>query len=36
MNKLYTLAEWIARAREVLPAGGFGTFEPGIIISKLD
>lgn len=34
MNKLYTQAEWIARAREVLPAGGFGNFDPGIIISR--
>ena len=33
MNKLHTQAEWIARAREVLPAGGFGNFDPGIIIS---
>ena len=33
MNKLHTQAEWIARARQVLPAGGFGNFDPGIIIS---
>ena len=33
MNKLHTQAEWIARAREVLPAGGFGNFDTGIIIS---
>ena len=34
MNKLRTQDEWIARAREVLPAGGFGNFDPGIIIAR--
>jgi len=34
MQKLQTQAEWIARAREVLPAGGFGNFDPGIIIAR--
>ena len=24
---------WIERARNVLPAGGFGNFDPGIVIS---
>ncbi|MDX8349257.1 aminotransferase class III-fold pyridoxal phosphate-dependent enzyme [Cognatiyoonia sp. IB215446] len=33
MQKLTSQAEWIARAQEVLPAGGFGNFDPGIIIS---
>lgn len=33
MNRLRTQDEWISRAREVLPAGGFGNFDPGIIIS---
>ena len=33
MQKLNTQADWIARARAVLPAGGFGNFDPGIIIS---
>ena len=33
MNKIGNQTEWIARAREVLPAGGFGNFDPGIIIS---
>lgn len=33
MNRLHTQDEWIARARRVLPAGGFGNFDPGIIIS---
>lgn len=27
-----TQADWIARANTVLPAGGFGNFDPGIII----
>ncbi len=34
MQKLNTQAEWIARAQAVLPAGGFGNFDPGIIIAK--
>ncbi|GIS14658.1 MAG: hypothetical protein CM15mP117_00900 [Alphaproteobacteria bacterium] len=33
MNKLKTQEEWIKKANEVLPAGGFGNFDPGIIIS---
>lgn len=33
MIKIKTQTEWIARAQEVLPAGGFGNFDPGIIIS---
>jgi glutamate-1-semialdehyde 2,1-aminomutase len=33
MNKLRTQEEWIKKANEVLPAGGFGNFDPGIIIS---
>ena len=33
MQKLLTQAEWISRAREVLPAGGFGNFDPEIILS---
>ncbi|MEM0978247.1 MAG: aminotransferase class III-fold pyridoxal phosphate-dependent enzyme [Pseudomonadota bacterium] len=36
MNKLRTQDEWIARAREVLPAGGFGNFAPDIVIKKGD
>ncbi|MEL6266822.1 MAG: aminotransferase class III-fold pyridoxal phosphate-dependent enzyme, partial [Pseudomonadota bacterium] len=27
-------ADWIARARRVLPAGGFGNFDPGIVIRE--
>ena len=34
MQKLHTQAEWIDRAREVLPAGGFGNFDPGIMIAR--
>jgi len=33
MKKIHTQDEWIARAREVLPAGGFGNFDHGVIIS---
>ena len=33
MNRLHSQEEWIARARAVLPAAGFGNFDPGIIIS---
>lgn len=34
MQKLTSQEDWIARARRVLPAGGFGNFDPGIIISQ--
>ncbi|WP_299736750.1 aminotransferase class III-fold pyridoxal phosphate-dependent enzyme [uncultured Roseobacter sp.] len=34
MLKVKTQDEWITRAREVLPAGGFGNFDPGIIIAR--
>lgn len=34
MHKLHTQSEWIARAKEVLPAAGFGNFDPGIIIAR--
>lgn len=34
MQKLRTQADWIARARAVLPAGGFGNFDPDIIIAR--
>ncbi|MBY6116630.1 aminotransferase class III-fold pyridoxal phosphate-dependent enzyme [Mameliella alba] len=36
MNRLHSQDEWIARAREVLPAGGFGNFESGIVIARGD
>ena len=34
MQKLNSQAEWISRAQQVLPAGGFGNFEPGIIVAR--
>lgn len=34
MQKLTSQAEWIARAQQVLPAGGFGNFDPGIVIAR--
>ncbi|MDA7423962.1 aspartate aminotransferase family protein [Thalassococcus lentus] len=34
MQKLLTQSEWIERAQAVLPAGGFGNFDPGIIIAR--
>ncbi|WP_300019791.1 aminotransferase class III-fold pyridoxal phosphate-dependent enzyme [uncultured Roseobacter sp.] len=34
MQKLTTQSEWIARAQSVLPAGGFGNFDPGIVIAR--
>ncbi|WP_027235030.1 aspartate aminotransferase family protein [Leisingera caerulea] len=34
MEKILTQAEWIERARAVLPAGGFGNFDPGIVIRE--
>lgn len=34
MEKIRTQAEWIQRARGVLPAGGFGNFDPGVIIRE--
>ena len=34
MNRIYTQSDWIDRAQTALPAGGFGNFDPGIIIAK--
>ena len=34
MQKLTSQSEWISRAQAVLPAGGFGNFDPGIVIAK--
>jgi glutamate-1-semialdehyde 2,1-aminomutase len=31
---MLTQADWIARAREVLPGGGFGNFDPGVVIRE--
>ncbi len=34
MQKLTSQADWIARAHAVLPAGGFGNFDPDIVIAR--
>ncbi|MDW3204329.1 MAG: aminotransferase class III-fold pyridoxal phosphate-dependent enzyme [Alphaproteobacteria bacterium] len=34
MNKLHSQAEWIERARAVLPGGTFGNFPPDIVIRE--
>ena len=34
MQNLTSQADWIARAQTVLPAGGFGNFDPNIIIAR--
>ena len=34
MNRLHTQADWIARARDVLPAAGFGNFDASIVIAR--
>lgn len=34
MNRTYTQADWINRAREVLPAAGFGNFDASIVIAR--
>lgn len=34
MRKLRRQDEWIARAREVLPAGGFGNFDSSVVIRE--
>lgn len=34
MQKISTQSEWIARAKTVLPAAGFGNFDPGIVVAK--
>ncbi|MBO9445716.1 aminotransferase class III-fold pyridoxal phosphate-dependent enzyme [Ruegeria sp. R14_0] len=36
MLKINTQSEWIDRANAVLPAGGFGNFDPGVIIARGD
>jgi len=36
MHKLTLQSDWISRARAVLPAGGFGNFDPGIVIARGD
>ncbi len=32
MQRINAQDEWVARAHEVLPGGGFGNFDPGIVI----
>ena len=34
MNRLHTQADWTARARAVLPGGGFGNFDPSVVIRE--
>ena len=34
MTPLNSQADWIARARTVLPGGGFGNFDPSIVIRE--
>ncbi|HKL45175.1 MAG TPA: aminotransferase class III-fold pyridoxal phosphate-dependent enzyme [Roseovarius sp.] len=34
MNRIHTQADWITRAREVLPAAGFGNFDASIVIAR--
>ena len=34
MTKVKTQSEWIDRAQDVLPAAGFGNFDPGIFIAR--
>lgn len=34
MQKLTSQVDWIARAAAVLPAAGFGNFDPGIVIAR--
>ncbi|MGJ8589890.1 MAG: aspartate aminotransferase family protein [Yoonia sp.] len=34
MNRIHTQADWISRAREVLPAAGFGNFDASIVIAR--
>lgn len=34
MQRIQTQAEWVARARQVLPAGGFGNFDANTVIAR--
>lgn len=34
MNRTHSQDEWIARAREVLPAAGFGNFDASVVIAR--
>ena len=35
MRKIHTQQEWCEYAQQVLPAGGFGNFDPGVLISHV-
>ena len=34
MNRIHNPVEWADRARAVLPAGGFGNFDPGLVMES--
>ena len=34
MNRIHSQADWIARARAVLPAAGFGNFDASVVIAR--
>ncbi|OJU50093.1 MAG: aspartate aminotransferase family protein [Mesorhizobium sp. 61-13] len=34
MTRIHTQAEWVERAREVLPGAGFGNFDPSVVIRE--
>lgn len=34
MTRIHTQTDWIARAREVLPAAGFGNFDASVVIAR--
>jgi hypothetical protein len=34
MNRMHSQADWIARAAQVLPGGGFGNFDARIVIAR--
>ncbi|KIC30610.1 aspartate aminotransferase family protein [Leisingera sp. ANG-M6] len=34
MNRLHSQADWVTRAREVLPAAGFGNFDASTVIAR--
>ena len=34
MQKIGTQSEWVARAQEVFPGGGFGNFDPSVVIRE--
>ncbi|MEM9437697.1 MAG: aminotransferase class III-fold pyridoxal phosphate-dependent enzyme [Pseudomonadota bacterium] len=34
MNRLHSSQDWHAKAAEVLPAAGFGNFDPGLILAR--